>query len=150
MIGAAPRTRFEAKRRQAQPKLRNISRGLLMKHILIVDDSAVIRKVARRIFENLQFRTAEAEDGKAALALCRDTKPDVILLDWNMPGMDSYDFLKELRKTPEGREPKVVFCLSENDAGRIVRAMHAGADDYMMKPFDQEIVRAKFQEIGLI
>lgn len=120
-----------------------------MKQILIVDDSAVIRKVARRIFENLQFRTAEAEDGKAALDACRNSMPDVILLDWSMPVMDGYEFLRELRKMPEGRDAKVVFCISENDAGRIVRAMHAGADDYMMKPFDQEIVRSKFQELGL-
>ena len=121
-----------------------------MKQIMIVDDSAVIRKVARRIFENLQFRTVEAEDGQAALDACKTAMPDVILLDWSMPVMDGYQFLKELRKIPEGREPKVVFCISENDAGRIVRAMHAGADDYMMKPFDPDIVRAKFEEIGLV
>ena len=120
-----------------------------MKRVLIVDDSAVIRKVARRIFENLQFRTSEAENGAAALTSCQETMPDVILLDWSMPVMDGYEFVKQLRKLPAGKEPKVVFCFSENDAGRIVRAMHAGADDYMMKPFDQDIVRSKFQDLGL-
>lgn len=121
-----------------------------MKQVLVVDDSAVIRKVARRILENMNFRTCEAENGKEALAICHDAMPDVVLLDWNMPVMDGYEFLKELRKLPRGSEPKVVFCTTEHEAGRIARAMHAGADEYIMKPFDQYIVRTKFEEIGLV
>jgi len=121
-----------------------------MKQVLVVDDSAVIRKVARRILENMNFRTCEAENGRDALAICYDAMPDVVLLDWNMPVMNGYEFLKELRKMPNGADPKVVFCTTEHEAGHIARAMHAGADEYIMKPFDQFIVRTKFQEIGLV
>ncbi len=121
-----------------------------MKHVLVVDDSAVIRKVARRILEGMHFRTSEAPDGKLALAECEKMMPDVILLDWNMPEMDGLEFLCALRKMPSGADPKVVFCTTENEVGHIARAMHAGADEYIMKPFDQNIVRSKFQEIGLV
>src|SRR3954464_8655863 len=121
-----------------------------MKHCLIVDDSAVIRKVARRILEGLSFRISEAEVGEQELAGCRADMPDAVLLDWNMPVMDGYEFLRELRRLPTGNAPKVVFCLAENDVGYIARAMHAGADEYIMKPFDKEIMTAKFQEVGLV
>jgi two-component system chemotaxis response regulator CheY len=120
-----------------------------MKHCLIVDDSAVIRKVARRILEGLDFVISEAEDGEQALALCQNQMPDAVLLDWNMPVMDGYEFLRALRQMPQGKDPKVVFCTTENDVAHIARAMHAGADEYIMKPFDKEIVTAKFQEVGL-
>jgi two-component system chemotaxis response regulator CheY len=121
-----------------------------MKHCLVVDDSAVIRKVARRILEGLDFRISEAEDGEKALGLCRSEMPDAVLLDWNMPVMDGYEFLKHLRRMPGGSDPKVVFCTTENDVGHIARALHAGANEYIMKPFDRDIVAAKFQEVGLV
>ena len=121
-----------------------------MKQILVVDDSAVIRKVATRILEGMRFQTAEAEDGRKALSACSFLMPDAILLDWNMPVMDGFEFLRELRKMPGGSRPKVVFCTTENDVAHIARAMHAGADEYIMKPFDKEIVQSKFEEIGLI
>jgi two-component system chemotaxis response regulator CheY len=121
-----------------------------MKHCLVVDDSAVIRKVARRILEAMAFRVTEAEDGEQALIVCRGEMPDAVLLDWNMPVMDGYEFLKALRRLPDGDGPKVVFCTTENDVAHIARAMHAGADEYIMKPFDKEIVTAKFQEVGLV
>jgi two-component system, chemotaxis family, chemotaxis protein CheY len=120
-----------------------------MKHCLVVDDSAVIRKVARRILEGLQFQITEAEDGSKALDICRQKLPDVILLDWNMPVMDGYDFLRALRQLPGGKTPKVVFCTTENDISHIARAMHAGADEYIMKPFDGDILASKFQQVGI-
>jgi two-component system, chemotaxis family, chemotaxis protein CheY len=121
-----------------------------MKTCLVVDDSSVIRKVARRILEGLGFTIEEAEDGKQALEVCYGTMPEAILLDWNMPVMDGYEFLRELRKLPGGQAPKVVFCTTENDVAHIARAMHAGANEYIMKPFDKDIVEAKFAEVGLI
>lgn len=121
-----------------------------MKNCLIVDDSAVIRKVARRILEGLQLRITEAEDGQQALDACRTRMPDVMLLDWNMPVKDGYDVLRELRQMPGGKEPKVVFCTTENDIAHIARAMHAGADEYIMKPFDSEILTTKFQQVGIL
>ncbi|TVR09963.1 MAG: response regulator [Salinarimonadaceae bacterium] len=121
-----------------------------MKNCLIVDDSAVIRKVARRILEGLSFEITEAEDGEQALLRCREQMPDAVLLDWNMPVMDGFAFLTALRDLPGGDAPKVVFCTTENDVGAIARAMRAGADEYIMKPFDKEIMVAKLQEVGLV
>ena len=119
-----------------------------MKNCLVVDDSSVIRKVARRILEGLEFEVAEAEDGEQALEACRRQMPQAVLLDWNMPKMDGYEFLRALRRLPDGDRPKVVFCTSENDVAHIARALHAGANEYIMKPFDKEIVEAKFQRVG--
>lgn len=121
-----------------------------MKNCLIVDDSSVIRKVARRILEDLSFEITEAEDGQVALGKCQEKMPDAILLDWNMPVMDGLEFLSELRNMPDGEKPRVVFCTTENDVGHIARAIRAGANEYIMKPFDREIMQAKFQEVGLI
>lgn len=120
-----------------------------MKQVLIVDDSAVIRKVARRILENLGLQVAESKDGREALSSCSFLMPDAILLDWNMPVMDGFEFMREMRKMPGGEKPKIIFCTTENDIAHIARAMHAGADEYIMKPFDTDIVRSKFEEIGI-
>ena len=121
-----------------------------MKTCLVVDDSSVIRKVARRILEGLDFQIAEAENGEEAIEACRQQIPDAILLDWNMPKMDGYEFLRALRRLPGGDKPKVVFCTTENDVAHIARVLHAGANEYIMKPFDKDIVEAKFQEVGLL
>jgi len=121
-----------------------------MKICMVVDDSSVIRKVVRRILEGMAFQVVEAEDGEQAFAACQQQLPDVIMLDWNMPKMDGYEFLKALRRLPGGDQPKVIFCTTENDVAHIARALHAGANEYIMKPFDKEIVEAKFQEVGLI
>ncbi|MCJ2024534.1 MULTISPECIES: response regulator [unclassified Methylobacterium] len=116
---------------------------------LVVDDSAVIRKVARRIIEDIGYVVVEAEDGDTALELCAESMPDVILLDWNMPNRDGYAFLQELRQSEAGRQPKVIFCTTENDVGAIARALHAGADEYIMKPFDRDILTAKLEQVGV-
>jgi two-component system chemotaxis response regulator CheY len=121
-----------------------------MKTCLVVDDSSVIRKVARRILEGMQFEIMEAEDGADAFEKCQQQLPDAVLLDWNMPNVDGMQFLNMLRNMPGGDKPKVVFCTTENDVSHIARALHAGADEYIMKPFDKEIVEAKFQQVGLV
>ena len=121
-----------------------------MRTCLVVDDSTVVRKIARRILEELEFQVVEAEDGAKALNVCKDGLPEAILLDWNMPNMDGYEFLGNLRRLPGGDAPKVVFCTTENDVAHIARALHAGANEYIMKPFDKDIISAKFQEVGLI
>lgn len=121
-----------------------------MKHCLLVDDSSVIRKVARRILEGHGFSISEAENGESALALCRQAMPEGVLLDGNMPVMDGFEFLMQLRSLPGGDKPKVVFCTTENDVALITKAMRAGANDYVMKPFDSEIMTAKFAQVGLL
>ena len=117
---------------------------------LIVDDSRIIRKVARRIVEGLGFEVDEAADGAEALAFCGGVIPDVILLDWSMPVMDGMTFLRRLRALPGGMAPKVLFCTIETRAERIAEALSAGADDYVMKPFDGEILMSKFAEVGAV
>ena len=121
-----------------------------MKQVLIVDDSKVIRKVAQRIVQALGFASREAENGLEALNSCRAAMPDAVLLDWNMPVMDGLGFLVELRRLENGLHPKVVFCTTENEIPQITRALDAGADEYIMKPFDREIIASKFEEVGLV
>jgi two-component system chemotaxis response regulator CheY len=121
----------------------------MMKHVLVVDDSPVIRKIARRILDGMRIQTSEANNGRDALAACALRMPDAIMLDWNMPVLDGFGFLKQLRNLPGGEWPKVIFCTSEYDVAQIARAMHSGANEVMMKPFDREIVKAKLVAIGL-
>ena len=121
-----------------------------MKQCLIVDDSRVIRKVARRILEELKFSIDEAEDGESALDICRRRMPDAILLDWCLPTMTGIDFLRQLRREPTGDRPVIVFCTTENDIAHITEAIGAGANEYVLKPFDRDIVEAKFTEAGLM
>ncbi len=121
-----------------------------MKHCLVVDDSRVIRKVACRILATMSFETEEAADGAAALRACRLKMPDVILLDWQMPNMSGIEFLRALRAESGGTKPVVVFCTTENDVTHITEALSAGADEYIMKPFDRSIVEEKFAEVGLV
>jgi two-component system chemotaxis response regulator CheY len=121
-----------------------------MKSCLVVDDSRVVRKVARRIAEELGFHCEEAEDGQKAYEACESSMPDAILLDWNMPVMTGIEFLEKLRQMDGGTTPKVVFCTTENDIAHIQRAINAGADEYIMKPFDSDIIESKFKQIGLL
>ena len=121
-----------------------------MKTCLVVDDSSIVRKIARRILEEMSFNVVEAEDGVDALVICKKGMPEAILLDWNMPVIDGYQFLGHLRRMPGGETPKVVFCTTETGVEHISRAIEGGANEYIMKPFDKGIVAAKFEEVGLI
>jgi len=121
-----------------------------MKTCLVVDDSRVIRKVARRILEEMNFKVDEAADGAEALAKCDAQMPDAVLLDWNMPVMNGLDFMLALRQRPGGAAAVVVFCSTENDLEHITEAVNAGANEYIMKPFDRDIMQAKFAEAGLV
>lgn len=117
-----------------------------MKSCLIVDDSSVVRKVARRILEDIDFIVDEAEDGQEAFDKCRQEMPDVILLDWQMPVMGGIEFLKLLRAYVGAHQPRVIYCLTEADIGQLALARKAGADDFVMKPFDRDILEALFIE----
>lgn len=122
----------------------------MMKSCLVVDDSRVYRMVARKVLQELGFEVREAANGEEALCACRDRMPDAVLLDWNMPVMDGIQFLAALRGLPGGGVPVVVFCTTENDIGRIREAIAQGADEYIMKPFDSEIIQSKFAQVGLV
>lgn len=121
-----------------------------MKSCLIVDDSKMIRRVASRILKDLNFDITESDNGEEALTICRGKMPDAILLDWNMPVMDGLTFLKALRAEPNGNLPIVVFCTAERTVERIIEALEAGADEYIMKPFDGDIIASKFYQVGLL
>ncbi len=121
-----------------------------MKTCLIVDDSRVIRKVARQIFETLGFSCSESENGQLALEASQQAFPDLVLLDWNMPVMNGLDYLRALRHLPGGDGPVVIFCTTENDMAHIQMALGAGANEYIMKPFDADIVRGKLEQLGLM
>ena len=115
-----------------------------MKSCLIVDDSSVVRKVARRLLEDLDYIVDEAEDGQEAFDKCRQEMPDAILLDSQMPVMNGLEFLKLLRAYVGGGRPRVVFLVTENDIGQLANARRSGADEIMMKPFDRDTLEAAF------
>ncbi|SBV32145.1 chemotaxis regulator transmitting signal to flagellar motor component [uncultured Sphingopyxis sp.] len=123
----------------------------MSKSCLVVDDSKVIRKVARHILESMAFAVEEAADGQEALTFCRANRPDVILLDWNMPVMSGMEFLGAFNDLDYGHEerPRVVFCTTENSIDHIRAAIEAGADEYVMKPFDRETLEGKLQLVGI-
>jgi two-component system chemotaxis response regulator CheY len=117
---------------------------------LVVDDSRTVRKAARRILETLGFTVAEAGDGAAALAACRASLPQAVLLDWNMPVMDGLQFLRAARAEFGPDHPIVVLCTTEAALENIIEALGAGAQEYVMKPFDEGILRDKFIQAGLL
>jgi two-component system chemotaxis response regulator CheY len=117
---------------------------------LVVDDSSVVRKVARRILEKNGFTVREAEDGQKALDACRAEMPRAVLLDRNMPVLDGIGFLKALRAEFGPDEPIVVMCTTEAAAERIMEGIEAGAQEYVMKPFDEAILLDKLTQAGLL
>ena len=121
-----------------------------MKTCLVVDDSKVVRTIARRILEDIDFEVSEAADGRQAVDACKVSMPDAVLLDWNMPVMNGPEFVTALRQMPGGQSPVVVFCSTENDMEHITEALTRGANEYIMKPFDSEILQAKLTQVGLI
>lgn len=110
---------------------------------LLVDDSSLVRKIARKILSGVGFEIDEAENGQVALDKCHSRMPDVVLLDWNMPVMDGLEFLKSLRRSEGGRGPAVIFCTTETDVDHIHKALANGANEYLMKPFDQDSLIGK-------
>ncbi len=120
------------------------------KACLLVDDSRVVRRFARGIIEDLAFTCHEVADGESALSACGNAMPQAILLDWNMPGMSGIECLKAIRAMPGGDLPKIILCTTNSEIEHITRALDEGADEYIMKPFDADIVRSKFEQTGLL
>jgi len=118
------------------------------KACLIVDDSRVIRKVATKIAKSLGYVPLEAQDGIEALARCKKAMPALVLTDWNMPEMDGLEFVRQLRAIPTPKPPVIVFCTSKGDATDIHEGIKAGADDYIVKPFDEAALKAKLEQLG--
>jgi two-component system chemotaxis response regulator CheY len=121
-----------------------------MKRCVVVDDSRIIRKVARKILEGLEFTVEEAEDGLGALEICRRAMPDAVLLDGSAPGLSSAEFLRSLRRENGGDKPIVILSTSENNVQQVTEAITAGANEYILKPFDGDVLGAKFADVGLV
>ncbi len=131
----------------------------MMKICMIVDDSPVIRKVARRIMELLGYIVVEAGNGEEAMRLCFDSRPDLILVDWNMPSMSGIEFISAFREmqnsaSMEGDQEqnvstKIIYCTSELMVAEMTKAKRAGADGFLMKPFSKELVETRLVELGL-
>ena len=121
-----------------------------MTSCMIVDDSKTVRKIISSMLTQIGFTCSEAENGKIACDLCAVSMPDVIMLDWNMPVMNGLECLVKLRAMAKGDHPKVLFCTTENEMSFIQKAMEAGADEYIMKPFDRSIIQTKFIQLGLL
>ena len=122
-----------------------------MVKMLLVDDSRTVRLVGRRIMDKLGIECFEAEHGEDALEVFRDN-PGItaVLLDWNMPVMNGLEFLQALRALPIPNQPTVLMCTTENDMEHIMQAMESGADEYIMKPFTEDIVRDKLEVVGIL
>lgn len=121
-----------------------------MKTCLIVDDSHVVRRLASKLLEEIGFSCTEAADGQQALDACKQNMPDVMLLDWNMPVMNGIECIKILREFPGGRDIKVIFLTTHENREHMTEAMAAGADEYIIKPFDRDVLKNKFRTVGML
>lgn len=121
-----------------------------MKIFMIVDDSPVIRKVGRRIIEDMGFVVVEAGDGDEALRLVRDSMPDAILVDWDMPGLTGLELIREIVLMPGAENTKILYCTSELMVPEMTKAKRSGASGFIMKPFNRRVLKEKFQDVGLM
>lgn len=121
-----------------------------MKTCLIVEDSDVIREIAMRILKDLSIEPKECENAAVALDACRQAKPDVVLLDWDLPQLGALDFLRGAAEFPQDERPAIILCATENDPQQFALAKAAGAAHHVLKPFDRQTIEAKLAEIGVI
>jgi two-component system, chemotaxis family, chemotaxis protein CheY len=119
-----------------------------MKHVLVVDDSPVVRKVIRRILEGMDLRISEAESCADALGICAQDMPDAVIVDGSIAGVKPFDFVRQLRQAPGGESPRVIYCSTENDVVHIAGAMRSGANMFMMKPFTRAELASRLQDLA--
>lgn len=119
---------------------------------MVVDDSRAMRSLLRKILDENGFEVvAEAENGREALDKLNALEAiDLTLLDWNMPIMNGYELLCEVRKDPKWSSMRVMLVTTETEASQILRALDAGADEYLIKPFAKEALREKLTVMGLL
>lgn len=106
--------------------------------------------VLSKIFVGLGFDVFEAEDGEDVLEKCVEQQPDLVIMDWWLPIIDGIDVLYKIRNDKRIRQPKIIFCSSNTDPEKIAEALQGSADDYLMKPFDEEIIKSKLIILGLM
>ena len=118
---------------------------------LIIDDSRTMRRIVVRILAGLGYQTSEAADGREALDLLEAGEVyDLACIDWNMPVMDGLEFVTAVRARPDWRALTMMMVTTEAEHGQIVRALAAGAHEYMIKPFTPDAIRDKLELLGLI
>ena len=121
-----------------------------MSKCIIADDSRIIRMLLSKIMVNLGFEVIEAEDGEEVVEMVELNEPSIVIMDWRLPALDGIDALYKIRSLKKIQQPKVMFCSSIIDIEKIREALDGGADDYIMKPFDEEIIISKLEILGLI
>ena len=120
-------------------------------HALVVDDSRAMRSILTRLMTGLGFEVSQAGDGAEALSVLEGgVRPDVILVDWNMPVMDGLTFVKSVRARDDLREISLMMVTTESEHAQIVRALAAGAHEYVIKPFSDEVIAEKLALLGLV
>ena len=119
------------------------------KSCLVVDDSSVIREIAVQIIADLGLKAGEAENAGSAIEYCREHKPDLVLLDWDLPSMGALDFLQGAAALNPDDKPEIILCATENDPQQFTLAKAAGAGHHILKPFDRDVLLQKLNEIGL-
>ena len=118
---------------------------------LVVDDSRAMRAILTRLMIGFGFEVAQAGHGVEALAVIdAGTHPDVILVDWNMPVMDGLALVKHVRARADLRDVSLVMVTTESEQTNIVRALAAGAHEYVIKPFVDEAIAEKLALLGLV
>jgi two-component system chemotaxis response regulator CheY len=121
-----------------------------MRKCLLIEDSSVVRKVVRALLGSMRVVVVEAATGGEAIERFRAEQPDLILLDASMPMAGASEILSALRAATAGKRPFVIYCTTENDPLEIGRAFSAGADDYLLKPFDRAALEQKLSEINAL
>ena len=118
-----------------------------MKRCMFVDDSSVIRKVAKRILSGTDMIIVEADSGTHALSMCEAEMPDIIIVDSALPDMSAVDFIRRVRMIEAPARPQIAICLTEVDIGAIMRAKRAGAQGYLLKPFTRPQLLERFRTL---
>ncbi|MBK7948057.1 response regulator [Myxococcota bacterium] len=118
---------------------------------ITVDDSKTIRAIVKRTLKGLGFEVEEAEDGLVALEKIKQAWPiDLAVVDWNMPNMNGIELVREIRRRPEWSGMRVMMATTESEISQMQLALEAGADEYLMKPFDREALEQKLVLLGLV
>lgn len=118
---------------------------------MVIDDSRAMRSILRRIVVELGFDVVEAADGREALELMSAGQvPDLALIDWNMPVLNGLEFVSAVRAHSEWRDVTLMMVTTESEHGQIVRALAAGAHEYVIKPFTPDAILEKLQLLGLV
>ena len=121
-----------------------------MRIFLIAEDAPVVRKVARRLIEDLGFVVVEASTAEEAWRICHDNMPDAAIIDWDMPGGDSIETIRQIRLLPDSDNLKILYSTSEVMLAEMTKAKRAGANGFLLKPFNRKLLIQKLSEAGIL